>query len=403
MNNPVTRSELGKPYPELSSDRLDITRFFSKEYFEKERERVFGRTWLMLAREDELPNPGDYVVKDLEVCRTSILLVRGKDRKVRGFHNMCTHRGNNVAYGRSGNTKAFACGFHGWVYDLEGRLADVPAEKDIFPGLKKDCLGLTPVLAEPWEGFIFVNLDVNTQEDLRAFLGDLVDGFQGMFKGQVQAVRYNMDVRANWKICLDAFAETYHFPTVHKISAGRVVTSKSNPFGFLDAARLYDKHRVASARANKDMHPTPTETLVAKVGGHQTLNPDFTHKRALPPAVNPGGFDDWVSDVFVLFPMAVIQPNGGGSFFLTQNFWPLSHERTRYEATFYMDPAANAGGWLAQEYNAVFFRDVLREDWVNMENIQSNLESGAKKEFIFGDQELLLKHSYAVLRRMVGE
>ncbi|PWG73991.1 (2Fe-2S)-binding protein, partial [Enterococcus hirae] len=83
--------------------------------------------WLNVGRIEDIPDPGDYRVVDLDILQASLILVRGQDGVVRGFHNACTHRGNKVAEG-SGNTKGFACGFHGWTFNTEGDLAFVPDE-----------------------------------------------------------------------------------------------------------------------------------------------------------------------------------------------------------------------------------------------------------------------------------
>ncbi len=84
-------------YPELDREPLPIARMMSPEFHELERERIFRRCWLKAAREEELPRPGDFVVRDLPICNASILLMRGKDGQVRGFHNVCSHRGNRLS------------------------------------------------------------------------------------------------------------------------------------------------------------------------------------------------------------------------------------------------------------------------------------------------------------------
>src|SRR5271163_4661439 len=75
----------------------------SEAFYELERDRIFRRAWLNVARDEDLPRSGDYIVKNLEVSKTSILLVRGKDGKVRAFHNVCQHRGNRLAWEDKGH------------------------------------------------------------------------------------------------------------------------------------------------------------------------------------------------------------------------------------------------------------------------------------------------------------
>src|SRR3546814_1494748 len=97
----------------MGTGPLAVEPYISAEFFEKEREKIFRRAWLEVARTEELPNAGDYVVREIEVLKTSILLVRGKDGVVRGFHNVCTHRGMAVAICDKGNAQGFICNFHG--------------------------------------------------------------------------------------------------------------------------------------------------------------------------------------------------------------------------------------------------------------------------------------------------
>src|SRR6266542_3377304 len=131
-------------YPELGTDPVPIEPCISPEYFERERERIFRRIWLNVGREEEIPQTGDYFVKELEVCGSSILVVRGKDGVIRSFHNMCSHRGNKVAREGGGRKGGFVCGFHGWAYDLSGDLVRVPDEPQFFD-LERRKHGLTPI------------------------------------------------------------------------------------------------------------------------------------------------------------------------------------------------------------------------------------------------------------------
>ena len=106
-------------YPELGTGPVPIAPYTSPEYYEREQALIFRKVWLNVARVEQIPRPGDYLVKELEVCNTSILIVRGKDGIIRAFHNMCTHRGNKLAPDASGNCAGlFTCKFHGWAFGL---------------------------------------------------------------------------------------------------------------------------------------------------------------------------------------------------------------------------------------------------------------------------------------------
>jgi len=100
--------------------------FFTAEYHQLEKERVFKKSWLRVGNEELIPNVGDYFVKELESCDTSVIVVRGRDKRIRAFHNNCSHRNNRIAYLSEGNTNGFKCRFHSWAYGLDGKLMAIP-------------------------------------------------------------------------------------------------------------------------------------------------------------------------------------------------------------------------------------------------------------------------------------
>ncbi|NIP93961.1 MAG: Rieske 2Fe-2S domain-containing protein, partial [Akkermansiaceae bacterium] len=139
---PVTgRDKWTGRYPHLGTGPLAADVFTSPEQFELERERIFKKVWLNVGRVEQIPNAGDFFVKDIEICQTSILVVRGADGQVRAFHNMCSHRGNKVCWDKAGNKPNFTCKFHGWVYGHEGDLKYVPDEEHFFD-FKRDDHGM---------------------------------------------------------------------------------------------------------------------------------------------------------------------------------------------------------------------------------------------------------------------
>ena len=152
-------------HPHLGTDPIPANVFTSAEQFKLEQERIFKKVWLNVGRVDSIPNAGDYLVKDLAVCNTSVVVARGKDGEVNAFHNMCSHRGNKVVWDHGGTCQNFTCKFHGWSYGLDGKLKFVPDEESFFD-LKKNALGLTRVAVDVWEGFIFVNVDPDPSETL---------------------------------------------------------------------------------------------------------------------------------------------------------------------------------------------------------------------------------------------
>src|SRR5262245_25763769 len=132
-----------KKYPHLGTGPISPIPSISPAFYERERERIFRRCWLQVATLNDLPEPGDFFMRDIEVAEASVLLVHGKDGVVRGFHNVCSHRGNKVVYEKHGHSRGlFNCALHCWGYDTEGQLRAVPDEENFY-ALDKRKLGLT--------------------------------------------------------------------------------------------------------------------------------------------------------------------------------------------------------------------------------------------------------------------
>jgi len=381
-------------YPELGTHPLSVDRFTSPTYFERERECIFRRTWLMVAREEEFRKPGDYLMRDLPVANTSLLLVRGKDQRIRAFHNVCSHRLNKLVWNRTGNCQVFSCKFHGWSYNTEGRLTFVPDEDQFFD-LNKEHLGLTPVTTDTWEGFVFVNLAPTPQETLPEYLGELGEGLQGYPFSTYAATRYawRVEVQANWKVVQDAFQETYHVGVLHRRSLPDSFTSKDNPYSHSFAYKLYKNHRRLSAYGNPAHQPTPVEQLAMQFG--PSINTRDWVLEELPAGVNPERSPYWSTDANSIFPNLVLIVFHGT--YITHQFWPLAADRTLWEARTYYPQPQNVGQRFSQEYSKILTRDIFLEDASTVEATQSVLASGAKQHYTLQDHELLIRHTHKVI------
>src|SRR3984893_12380186 len=124
-----------------------------------EVDRIFGKSWLYVGHESEIPEPGDFVRRP--VGGRPIFMVRGVSTgKVNVFHNTCTHRGALVCRQDSGNSKVFQCFYHAWTFDSEGRLKGVPDRDAYAGGVNFDELGLKRVeRVESYRGFVFARCE----------------------------------------------------------------------------------------------------------------------------------------------------------------------------------------------------------------------------------------------------
>ena len=122
-NSLVTKPSSGHwtdAYPELGRGPVSLEDCVSPEFYEKEREHVFKKTWLYVGRVERVPKSGSYFTRELRFLNTSVIIVRGKDDVIRAFHNICPHRGNKMLWEDdpfqevSGRAPLLYCRFHGW-------------------------------------------------------------------------------------------------------------------------------------------------------------------------------------------------------------------------------------------------------------------------------------------------
>jgi choline monooxygenase len=181
---------------------------------ELERQTVYSRTWQMAARADQLAEPGQFVTAEL--AGEPILLVRGEDRVLRGFFNVCRHHAAAVEPRPEGKTHLLRCPYHGWTYSLEGQLKGTPDFAGVC-NFDKASNGLRPIAIGEWEKFVFVKLD-SGGPSLPEYLGELVPQFAALGLGRYHFVeRREWTFECNWKVFVDNYLDGgYHVPHLHK-------------------------------------------------------------------------------------------------------------------------------------------------------------------------------------------
>jgi Rieske 2Fe-2S family protein len=177
-----------------------------------ERANILRRDWVMVAREEDVPDPGTYMLVELD--DDPLMIVRDRDGVLRAFHNVCRHRGTAVAEEPCGKVVRFQCPYHAWIYDLDGSLIRAKHTEDL-DDFSLDRFGLATVRLETWQGFVFLNLDPDAAP-LAAQLGDLVERWSRFdFSTLRSANRVEYDVTANWKFIAENYSECYHCPGLH--------------------------------------------------------------------------------------------------------------------------------------------------------------------------------------------
>ena len=386
-------------FPQLGTGPLPTAPYTSPDYFARERDRVFSRHWLYACREDDLPEQGSYFVRDLPGIPASILVTRAADDRIQAFHNVCRHRGNRLADGQ-GTSRRLTCNYHGWTYSSrDGTLVGVPDE-DQFIDLDRSKCGLRPVPTELWQGFVFVNLDDAPAESLDGFLGALGNRISGFPYGEMQRVmRYRAELATNWKTAMDIGREGYHIRFVHRGTVPDSHAGGDNPYAHLPYMDIVGPHAANSLGVNPQHEPSPAESFVGRFAA--TVIQRGNEAGGLPTCLNPGGAEFWGFDAYFIFPnFGLIL---GPSWFSTDLFVPVSVDRTIWEQSFYAPPPRNAGERISLEFSSVLTRDLVREDWAQVERVQSGLGSGAIGEFNLSDQEILVRHAFETVDRLVSQ
>jgi len=190
--------------------------YYDDAVYQVERERIFNRSWFYAGRADRLSAAGQWITVD--VAGESVFVMRGDDGGLRGFYNVCRHRGSQLCDGASGQTKGvIMCPYHAWCYDLTGKLVATPrVEPD---EVDRDALSLWPVHVDQWQGFVFVNLDRQTPTPLHESLGNQYDEPLSFERFDLAALSVGhmteSTIAANWKIAIENYSECLHCPTVH--------------------------------------------------------------------------------------------------------------------------------------------------------------------------------------------
>ena len=258
--------------------------YHDPEFFELEKEAVFRRQWLLVGHASHVPEPGDYLTRDLVGER--VFVIRGRDGVLRAFDNVCRHRASPVVKGTSGNCSGqIVCPYHGWRYGFDGKLKGVP-EEGSFSGLRKGEVRLPQLDLEEWMGFIFVR-----------FAGEGESVADLMAENEEEATHYRFaemqpcgPVRVlqcdfNWKLFSENDSEGYHVAVGHPGLRRLFGTSYVEDFERGDGSQAYSTLREQESSAWGERM-------------YQRLLPDVPH---LPEQLKRA----WV--YYGLFPAAVIQ------------------------------------------------------------------------------------------------
>jgi len=233
---------------------ISTARYTSRAVFDDEVAKLWSRVWQLACRVDEVGGPGAFT--EYTVADQSFLVVRGDDGRVRAFHNVCRHRGNQLKCG-AGSARELRCSFHRWAWTLEGKIKDVP-DIDSFEAVDVSQYGLFEVPSGIWSGFVFINPSAEAAAELplEEFLEPVNEHLAGYhFEQMVAFSDVTTPLAANWKVTVAAFLEAYHVQGVHPqiLPSNDDVNTCYEVMGL--HSRMLTRFAVPSPRLGPDVEP----------------------------------------------------------------------------------------------------------------------------------------------------
>ncbi len=346
-------------------------RYTDPAFLALEEQYLWKKSWLYALHVDELPRPGSFRL--WKKTGAPIIIVRDKDSQIRAFYNTCRHRGAPLLERDQGETKGFFCRYHGWSYDLTGRLLAVREKRD-FPHMDTSCFGLNQVRCERFGNLVFVNEDPGAEPLLQS-LAPIPSHLENLQFDRLRHVQSaSFEIACNVKILLDAFLETYHLKSIHPQTVDRFLDSRGT-------------HAVLWRNGNSMMctpHRRPDWRDPGAVGMPEvpTVESIFAHQ-------NPS---------YLFYPNLVTPPSATGTPIIT--FWPKTPRSMEVDVHWFApDGAEGHELWPTRMSN---FERILEEDTQFAPRIQESVETAGFKGMYVSYAERRIYHWHEELDRRIG-
>jgi nitrite reductase/ring-hydroxylating ferredoxin subunit len=357
--------------------RNRVSAYSCRERASLERERLFRDQPIFMGLAARLAKPGDFLSED--VGGMPVLMTRGADGRVMAFANICRHRGAPVAQG-CGNARAFTCPYHGWTYDLAGRLLGT-TDKVGFAGIDLASHGLARLPAAERHGMLFVRPKPaqpgeGVEIDVDAGLGPLAADLAALrLETYPMFSADRIAPRINWKFAIDTFLEGYHIPHLHRKTIAPYFVGNCGVFksGGLNGRLSVPK------------------TSIDEIRSHPETERDYRRH---------------VVSIYQLFPNALL-------------IWQLDHieiwrafpapgsgrddpSHCEVEMTIYRPAESRRPDAYWEKNRDIAIRTVMEEDFPLGERMQIGFESGGTEEVIYGRNEPSLVHFHTSIRNALG-
>ena len=347
---------------------LSSADYASPEVFEAERERIWWGDWVCIGRSAEIGEPGEYIVRDL--AGESIFVVRNRQGAVRGFYNVCSHRGTKFLDDCEGTgkvKKAFKCPYHAWSFDLDGKLIASPNvhEDDAF---ERSDYPLYDFAVDEYAGFLFVNLTTGTPRPLLDALregAETITAYERYRMGDLRpGARIVYEVAANWKIVIENYNECLHCPQIHPELVSVIPLFR---FG-----EVWDDESTDGGNRMIDA----------------ATNFSLTGKSSLPqfPGLDPHDYHMYYGTFEFPNLMVNLHPDS----MMTYIAMPKGPDHTTIISEFFFRPETIADPAFDPSPVVEFWDLISRQDWAVVERAQTGVSSRAFKRGVYPRQDRFL-------------
>jgi Rieske 2Fe-2S family protein len=347
--------------PRVEASPLPSQVYLDPDVLTWELEHFFEGSWVCVGREEDVAAAGSLLTA--QIGRESVLVLRGDDGRLRGFFNVCQHRGTRLILdGARSEVGPLVCPYHSWTYGTDGRLRAAQHMAGVT-GFDRADYGLTPLATEILDGWIFVNVSGGAGS-LRSYLVDFPERIQRFGCADLRrAGRREYEVEANWKVLSENYQECYHCPTIHP-----------------------ELNRVTPYTSGGRDDPTHGPWL----GGPMDLAPGCTTMSvsgvtARPPI--PGTTDSDRRHVFYYSVLPNLWMSLHPDYVMTHTVWPLEPARCRVVCDWLFHPNAAASSSFDPDDAISFWDTVNRQDWEACRRVQLGIGSRGFRGGRFSDLE----------------
>lgn len=352
---------------------IDAAEYIDAELFQREKTELFRNYAQFVGPSCMIPEPGDYFAFD--DTGVPILIVRNQQGELKAFVNICSHRGaplNECNSGKAKKGRLFSCPYHGWTYDLEGKLVGVPFGNEGFDTIDRDSLGLKKLQVEEKNGLIFVMPNPELSFDIDEVMGGIDERLSGFgFQDHYYLGTKQVHTDFSWKLNMDTFHEYYHFEFLHPDTIAQMA------YGNTATYHQYGRNHSMGS-------PTLQINELKKIAEQDWI---------------PRAYSSYVNYIFPNTVIFVVEDH-----FQTWRVYPISPDRSVvYHSMFIREKPATEEQRQEHETYFQMINDVaVAEDYSLVDKINRGLKSGIERKVLVGRNEPGVQNMHRQLHDVLG-